>query len=112
VNALRILVAALALASASRAVAAKKPLGSGDRIDLARATVAELMRLPNIGRRKAEAIVAQRSRAPFHRVEDLLTVKGISQKWLDRQRPHLAVGPAAAPRASVPAKGGPGPKGK
>ena len=110
-NALRIVAVVLAVASASPALAAKKPLGSGDRIDIARATVAELMRLPNVGRRKAEAIVAQRSRSPYHRVEDLLSVKGISQKWLDKQRPHLVVG-AAAPKAAASTKSATGPKGK
>jgi competence protein ComEA len=112
VSAARTLALVLALASASPALAAKKPLGSGDRIDVARASVAELMRLPNVGRRKAEAIVAQRNRSPFHRVEDLLSVKGISQGWLDRQRPHLAVGAAAVPKTAPAAKTSPGPKGK
>jgi hypothetical protein len=48
-----------------------------------------------VGRRKAEAIVALRGRAPFQRVEDVLAVKGVSAAWLDRQRSHVTVGSAA-----------------
>ena len=87
------------LLAASPALAAKKPLAAGERIDLGRATAAELMRLDGIGRRKAEAIVALRSRAPFRRLEDVLAVKGISSAWLEKQRGHLAV--SAAPPAAA-----------
>jgi competence protein ComEA len=91
----------LALGAAAPALAAKKPLPAGERIDLNRASVAQLMRLPGVGRKRAEAIAAQRARAPFAKVEDVLAVKGVSAAWLEKQRAHLAVG-AAAPRP-VPA---------
>jgi len=91
------LIALVALLSAAPALAAKKPLASGERIDLNRASVAQLMRLPGVGRAKAEAIAAQRSRAPFRRVEDVLAVKGVSPGWLEKHRAQLAVGAAAAP---------------
>ncbi len=97
----RALLAAMALLAATPALAAKKPLGSGERIDVGRASVAELMRLPNVGRRKAEAIAAARSRTPFHRVEDLLAVKGVSTGWLERNRAHLTVS-GGAPARTVP----------
>jgi competence protein ComEA len=103
----RALLAAAALLASPPALAAKKPLGSGERIDVGRASVAELMRLPNVGRRKAEAIAAARSRTPFRRLEDLLAVKGVSSGWLERNRAHLTVGGGApvrsAPRAPAPA---------
>ena len=89
----RALLAAAAVLAATPAFAAKKPLGTADRIDLNRASLVELMRLPGLGRKKAEAIAAHRTRAPFQRVEDVLTVKGISPGWLERSRPHLSVGP-------------------
>ena len=98
----RALLAAAALLTATPALAAKKPLGSGERIDVARASVAELMRLPNVGRRKAEAIASARARKPFQRIEDLLAVKGVSSAWLQRNRAHLTVGAAPA-RATAPA---------
>jgi competence protein ComEA len=77
--------------AAAPALAAKKPLAPSDRIDLNRATVVELVRLPGVGRKKAEAIVALRQRAPLKRVEDVLSVKGISPGWLERNRAHLTV---------------------
>ncbi len=96
----RVLVAMALLLTASPSFAAKKPLASGERVDVNRASVVELMRLPGVGRKKAEAIAAHRGRAPFRRLEDLLSVKGISPGWLEKQRPHLSVG-AAAPAAPV-----------
>ncbi len=99
----RTLLAAVALLAAVPALAAKKPLAAGERLDVNRASVVELMRLPGVGRNKAEAIVAQRARAPFRRLEDLLAVKGVSPGWLEKQRAHLAIGPGApAPAAARP----------
>jgi competence protein ComEA len=88
------IAAAAALLAATPAYAAKKPLAPGDRIDVNRAAVVELMRLPGLGRKKAEAIAALRARAPFKRLEDLLAVKGVSPAWLERSRAHLVVGSA------------------
>ncbi len=98
----RLLAALLALLAAGPALAAKKPLAAGERIDVNRASVVELMRLQGVGRKKAEAIAAHRARAPYRRLEDLLSVKGISPGWLEKQRPHLAVG-AASPAAAAAA---------
>jgi competence protein ComEA len=95
----RLLVALAALAVATPALAAKKPLAAGERIDLNHAPVVELMRLPGVGRSRAEAIAARRSRAPFQRLEDLLAVKGVSRGWLEKQRPHLAVSAPSAAHA-------------
>jgi competence protein ComEA len=96
----RLAVAVVLLLAAAPALAAKKPLASGERIDLNRASVAQLMRLPGLGRAKAEAIAAQRARAPFRRLEDVLAVKGVSRSWLEKQRPHLAL--EAPARAAKP----------
>ena len=95
---IRALAVLVALALATPALAAKKPLAAGERIDLNRAPVVELMRLPGVGRAKAEAIVARRGRAPFQKLEDVLAVKGVSQGWLEKQRPHLAVSPSQPAR--------------
>lgn len=96
----RLLLALAALLAAAPALAAKKPLAAGERIDLNRASVVQLMRLPGVGRHKAEAIAARRAQAPFRRVEDVLGVKGVSRGWLEKQRAHLAVEPPApAPQA-------------
>ena len=103
----RAVLAVAALLSATPALAAKKPLGSGERIDVGRASVAELMRLPSVGRRKAEAIAAARSRTPFQRVDDLLAVKGVSPAWLEHNRAHLTVSGAGPVRGAPPAVAGP-----
>ncbi len=99
------LVALLALLLPAPALAAKKPLAAGERLDLNRAGAAELMRLPGVGRKRADAIVAFRARQPFRRPEDVLRVKGLSRSWFERVKGHLAVGepvrnpsPAASPR--------------
>jgi competence protein ComEA len=98
----RLLLALCALLVAAPALAAKKPLASGERIDLNRASVTQLMRLPGLGRKRAEAIAAQRARAPFRRLEDVLGVKGISRGWLEKQRPHLTVeAPGAGARTTA-----------
>jgi competence protein ComEA len=99
---LRTLLAVALLALATPALAAKKPLAASDRIDLNRAGVTELMRLPGVGERRARAIVEQRSRAPFRRLEDVLQVKGLGPKWLAKVRAHVVVGGAPAP--AVPAR--------
>ncbi len=90
---LRVLVSLALLSAASPALAAKRPLATGERIDVNRASVVELMRLPGVGRKRAEAITARRGHAPFRQLEDLLSVKGVSRTWLERQRAHLSVGP-------------------
>lgn len=95
-----VLVAAL-LAAALPAYAAKKGLPPGERIDLNRATVSELMRLPGVGEKRAQAIVAHRTRQPFRRAEDVLAVKGLGSAWFAKVKGSLSVGGApAAPAAA------------
>ena len=92
--------AAALLLAASPALAAKKPLAPADRIDLNRAGVAELMRLPGVGEKKAQAIVAHRAKSPFQKPEDGVTVKGLGPAWFAKVKGNLVAGggaPAAAP---------------
>lgn len=52
------------------------------------ATVEELRRLPGVGAKRAEAILALRQRlGRFHRVEDLMRVKGVGRTTLKKWRP-------------------------
>ncbi len=89
-----------ALLAAAPAAAAKKPLGPGERIDLNRASVTELVRLPGVGEKRAQAIVAHRTRQPFRRVEDVLAVKGLGKAWLAKVKGSVQVAAAApAPAA-------------
>ncbi len=91
-RALLVAVAAAVLLLATPALAAKKALGPGERIDLNRASVAELMRLPGVGEKRAQAIVAQRARQPFRRLEDVLVVKGIGPAWLAKVKANVTAG--------------------
>ena len=93
---------AAVLLAAAPALAAKKALPPGERIDLNRATVAELMRLPGVGEKRAQAIVAHRTRQPFRRTEDVLAVKGLGPAWLAKVKANVQVSgaPAAASAAA------------
>ncbi len=99
---------AAALLAAAPALAAKKGLPAGERIDLNRASVTELMRLPGLGQKRAQAIVAHRTKQPFRRVEDVVAVKGLGPAWLARVRGSVQVGgvtatPSAAAQAPAAA---------
>lgn len=64
------------------------------RLDLNGATAGELMALPGIGEKRAQAIVAWRdANGPFRCVEDLDNVRGIGPATLDRLRAFVCVGP-------------------
>jgi len=79
-------------------------------IDLNLASAKELQELPGVGPVTAQRIIDQREKSGrFHRVEDLLAVRGISQKKLDAMRPYVTVSApppqaASAPKSSPPAK--------
>ncbi len=67
---------------------------ASQKIDLNRATVAELESLWNIGPQKAQAIVQWRqAHGGFKRVEDFLEVPGIGPQTLARNRERLVVTP-------------------
>lgn len=72
-------------------------------IDLNLANVKELQELPGVGPVTAQRIIDLREKSGhFHRVEDLLAVRGISQKKLDAMKPYLTV--TAPPSATPPAQ--------
>ena len=67
------------------------------RLDLNKASAGELMALPGIGEKRAQAVVAWRdAHGPFHCVDDLDDVRGIGPATLDRLRPFVCVGPERA----------------
>jgi competence protein ComEA len=100
-QALRALAAAALLLGAGPVLAKKKPLAASERIDLNRASVAELMRLPGLGRSRAEAIAAWREKHPFKSPADVVQVKGVGHAWLEKNRAHLTVSDLA-PRPRAP----------
>jgi competence protein ComEA len=96
------LVVAAALLAALPA-AAKKSLGPAERVDLNRASVTELMRLPGVGEKRAQAIVAHRTKQPFRTVDDVLAVKGLGPGWLGKVKGNVVVGAAAPAAPAAPA---------
>jgi len=70
----------------------RKPLPAV-AVDLNRASADDLVGLPGVGPVLARRIVeARRERGTFHRIEDLLTVRGIGPRLLERLRPHVRLG--------------------
>lgn len=67
-------------------------LTADGRIILNRAGLAELQRLPGIGAKRAEAILALRARlGRFRRASDLLRIKGIGPRLLERILPQVVL---------------------
>jgi competence protein ComEA len=60
-------------------------------IDINRATLTELQRLPGVGPKMSQKIVDERANAPFKSVDELRRVHGIGVKTLERLRPHVTV---------------------
>ena len=77
-------------------LAAGQPVAAADdpsRVDINRASVEQLTALPGIGESIATRIVEfRKEHGPFRRVEDLMRVKGIGEKSLEKIRPHVSVG--------------------
>ena len=99
-----VLLAAFILAAAASASAAKNP--PTHKIDINLAGAKELQELPGVGPTTANAIIQFRTKSGrFHRVEDLLAIRGISETKLSKMRPYITVGspaPAPAPKKSAP----------
>jgi competence protein ComEA len=70
-----------------------------DPVFLNQATLADLRRLPGVGAKKAQAILALRDRLRhFRQVEDLLKVKGIGRASLKKLRPLVRLDLLALPQ--------------
>ena len=73
-----------------------------DPVVLNTAAADDLRRLPGIGQKRADAILALRARlGRFHAIEDLLKVKGIGRATLKRLRPLVRLDPPAVPDAGT-----------
>ncbi|HEY5998622.1 MAG TPA: helix-hairpin-helix domain-containing protein [bacterium] len=102
---LTLVVAAPAGAAAPSGAPPPAPQTAGDtraRVEVNRASLAELIGVPGIGERLAQAIIDLREKkGPFTKLDDLLEVRGIGEKNLALFAEHLMVAP---PAAGVPAK--------
>jgi competence protein ComEA len=84
------------LLCAFNASATKKPPLAP--ININTATSEQLQEVPGIGPATAEKILQMRkSYGAFKSVDDLLSIKGIGKKRLDKMRKYLTVGKAAMP---------------
>jgi len=80
--------------SAEAGAAASSGLTPDGKVILNRAGLAELMRLPGVGPKRAEAILALRERlGAFRRPTDLLRVRGIGPASLQKMQPHFVLDP-------------------
>ena len=84
-------VEAAAKRKASKKVNVAKTAPAEGVLNVNNATLKELTYLPGIGLRKAERIVAYRTRRPFRRVYQLARVKGIGPKTVRKLRRWLRV---------------------
>jgi competence protein ComEA len=91
--------AAASPAPAEGAPATHTQATADDPVFLNTATADDLRRLPGIGEKRADAILALRMRlgGRFRSVEDLLKVKGIGRATLRRLRPLVRLDPPPQP---------------
>ena len=84
-----VLLVALAMVMAFSAPLWAKDAG---KINLNKATAAELSQLKGIGMKYAEKIVEFRDKnGPFKQVEDLLKVQGIGPKTLEKNKDRITI---------------------
>jgi comEA protein len=95
----------LCLGASPGTIEAKKP--PMRPVNINTATEGELQQVPGIGPVTAKNIVQmRRSYGQFKSVDDLLAVRGIGRKRLDKMRKFLTVGkPPGATKTAPPAKG-------
>jgi len=99
----RAAIAAILVAACAFVVLAQGKQPPAHPLDLNVANVKELEQVPGIGPKTAQAIIDFRHKSGrFHRVEDLLAIKGISQRKLDKMRPYLKVTPPPPPPPHKP----------
>lgn len=79
-------------------------------VNINQAASAELARLPRVGPKLADRIVAHRAQhGPFRRIEDLMEVKGVGEKFFTPLKPYLTVSGPTTLVEKVSSKGTRGP---
>jgi competence protein ComEA len=88
------------------AVAEGEVQASHQLVNINQATSAELTRLPRVGAKLADRIVAHRKEhGPFRRIEDLMEVKGVGEKFFSTLKPYLTVSGPTTLAEKVSSKG-------
>jgi len=88
------------------AVAEGEAPASHQLVNVNQATSAELARLPRVGTKLADRIVAHRKEhGPFKRIEDLMEVKGVGEKFFSTLKPYLTVSGPTTLAEKVSSKG-------
>jgi competence protein ComEA len=83
------------LTSSGLALAAAQPAPEG-KLNLNTASVEQLSTLPGVGEKLAARIVEYRQRSGgFKAIQELMNVKGIGEKNLERIQSHLSLGEPA-----------------
>jgi competence protein ComEA len=104
-SAAKIVLSAAPVEAPSAAPApSSKPSGltPDGKVILNQATAEDLMHLPGIGRKRAEQILALRARlGRFKRPTDLLRVRGLGAKRLQRLLPQVVVDPPPEPKSGT-----------
>jgi competence protein ComEA len=92
-----VVLSAVTMAHAGNARAEPPPVqgpptvAADARININEAQLDELVALPGIGPSRAEAIIVERGKRPFRRVEDIMRVPGIGRKTYLRIRSRIRV---------------------
>lgn len=62
------------------------------RISINYATIEEIVKIPGVGPSTAERIITYREQVGlFHRIEDIMNVKGIKQKLFEKMLPYITL---------------------
>ena len=97
----RLAILALALCASAAVFANKKPPAAP--VNLNTATSEELQTVPGIGPATAEKILLMRKNyGAFKSVDDLLAIKGLGPKRLEKMRKYLTVGKSATGHPATP----------
>jgi competence protein ComEA len=102
-----------ALALAIAALSAPAVHAEGDAapaaakvVNINQASSTELARLPRVGAKLADRIVAHRTQhGSFKRIEDLMEVKGVGEKMFTKLKPYLTVSGATTLAEKVSSAG-------
>ena len=75
-------------------------------VNINQAASADLAHLPRVGTKLADRIVAHRAQhGPFRRIEDLMEVKGVGEKFFTTLKPYLTVSGPTTLAEKVSSKG-------